>query len=223
MLNFLVWIYTLTGNFGVAVIALTLLIKVLTNPLNEKALQAQKTMAEIQPRLKEIQTKYKNDNEKQAQAMIDLYKETKFNPFSSIFLIFVQIPVLWALFYIFKAGIVIDASMLYSFISLPSVIDPYFFGIDLGKPNLYLAIIAAIAQYFQAKTSMPTIKDDGKEKDKTVQMSEMMQKQMVFIVPFITLFILANLPSALGLYWIITTIFTVIQQRSIFNKKKEND
>jgi len=221
MINFLVWIYALTGNFGVAVIALTLLIKVLTNPLNEKALEAQKAMAEIQPRLKEIQEKHKNDQEKQAQAMIALYKETKFNPFSGIFLLFIQIPILWALFYIFKAGVVIDASMLYSFVSLPQNINPYFLGIDLGKPNMYLAVVAAIAQYFQAKTSMPQVASVGK--DKASQISDMMQKQMVFIVPVITLFILANLPSALSLYWVITTIFTTIQQKTIFNKKKEND
>ncbi|MDD5098583.1 MAG: YidC/Oxa1 family membrane protein insertase, partial [Candidatus Pacebacteria bacterium] len=90
MLNFLVWFYVITGNFGVAVIVLTLLIKFLTNPLNEKALESQKAMAEIQPRLKEIQEKYKDDKDKQAQQMINLYKETKFNPFSGILLLFIQ-------------------------------------------------------------------------------------------------------------------------------------
>jgi YidC/Oxa1 family membrane protein insertase len=219
MLNFLVWFYVLTGSFGISVIVLTLLIKFLTNPLNEKALESQKAMAEIQPRLKEIQEKFKDDKEKQAQAMINLYKETKFNPFSGIILLFIQIPILWALFYVFKAGVVVDTSVLYSFVTLPHEINPFFLGIDLSKPNMILAVIAAIAQYYQAKTAMPQIAPSTGKKDQASQFSEMMQKQMVFIIPVITLFILGTLPSALGLYWIITTVFAVIQQRAVFNKK----
>lgn len=218
MLNFLVLIYVYTGNFGIAVIALTLLIKLATNPLNQKALESQKNMAEIQPRLQEIQKKYKDNQQKQAEEMIALYKDKKFNPFSGIFLLFLQIPILWALFYVFKGGITIDPAMMYSFVSLPQQIDPFFFGIDLSKPNIILAVLTAIAQFFQAKTGMPsTPKSDSK--DTATQVSETMMKQMIFFMPLITFFVLYNLPAALGLYWIITTIFTIFQQRSIFNKK----
>ncbi|MFZ2390356.1 MAG: YidC/Oxa1 family membrane protein insertase [Minisyncoccales bacterium] len=221
MLNFLILIYIYTNNFGIAVIGLTLLIKFLTNPLNEKALKSQKAMAEIQPRLKEIQTKYKDSPEKQAQEMMALYKEKKFNPFSGILLLFVQIPVIWALFYVFKEGINIDPSQMYSFVSFPQTINPYFLGIDLSKPNLYLAVLTAIAQFFQAKTSTPPTVKGGAD-DKASQITNMMQKQMVIFIPLITLFVLYSLPAALGLYWLITTIFTIIQQRSIFNKKEHD-
>ena len=219
MLNFLILIYVYTNNFGVAVIGLTVLVRLLTNPLNKAALESQKNMAEIQPRLKEIQNKFKDSPEKQAQEMMALYKEKKFNPFSGIFLLFIQIPIILALFYIFKEGISIDPAQMYSFVSFPETINPYFLGIDLSKPNLYLAVVTAIAQFFQAKTSMPAAPKTAAD-DKTTQITNMMQKQMIIFVPLITLFVLYNLPAALGLYWLITTIFSIVQQRSIFNKKE---
>jgi len=223
MLNFLVLIYVLTNNFGIAVILLTVLIKWLTNPLNKKAIESQKAMTEIQPRIKEIQKKYKDTPEKQAQEMIALYKEKNFNPFSSIFLLFIQIPIIIALFQIFKGGIVIDPQFMYSFVHLPEMINPYFLGIDLSQPNIVLAVLAAIAQYFQAKTSFAKQKTEKEEgpKDKTTQITEMMQKQMIFILPIVTLFVLFTLPSALGVYWLITTAMTVYQQKKIL--KESND
>lgn len=218
MLNFLILVYIYTNNFGIAVIGLTLLIRLITNPLNQKALESQKSMAEIQPKLKEIQNKYKDNPEKQAQEMMALYRNEKFNPFSGILLLFIQIPIIWALFYVFKGGIAIDPAQIYSFIHFPETINPYFLGIDLSKPNIILAVITAIAQFIQAKTSTPpTPKADAD--DKASQITNMMQKQMVIFIPLITLFVLYALPSALGLYWLITTIFTIFQQRSIFNKK----
>jgi YidC/Oxa1 family membrane protein insertase len=219
MLNFLILIYIYTNNFGVAVIGLTLLIKFITNPLNQKALESQKAMAEIQPRLQEIQKKNKDNPEKQAQEMMALYKDKKFNPFSGILLLFIQIPIIWALFYVFKGGINIDPAQMYSFIHFPQAINPFFLGIDLSKPNIYLAVITAIAQFIQAKTGTPAAVK-GVADDKTSQITNMMQKQMVIFIPLITLFVLYSLPAALGLYWLITTIFTIFQQRSIFNKKE---
>ena len=219
MLNFLVLIYIYTGNFGIAVIALTLFIKLITNPLNDKALKSQKVMAEIQPKLQEIQKKYKDNQQKQAEEMMALYKEKKFNPFSGIILLFIQIPILWALFYVFKGGIAIRPELIYPFISLPHAINPDFFGIDLSKPNIILAVLTAVAQFFQAKTATPPASKSG-SKDTASQVSDMMQKQMVLFLPLITFFVLFKLPAALGLYWLITTIFTTFQQRSIFNKKE---
>lgn len=219
MLNFLVLVYIYTNNFGVAVIGLTLLIKVLIHPLNKKALESQKAMAEIQPRLKEIQQKYKDDQQKQAEEMLALYRDKKFNPFSGIFLLFLQVPIIWALFYVFKGGIAIDPSMMYSFVSLPQNINPYFFGLDLSKPNLILAAITAVAQYFQAKTATPPAPQTG-TKDKATEITEMVTKQMIFFIPLITFFVLYALPSALGLYWLVTTAFSIVEQRALFNKKQ---
>ncbi len=220
MLNFLVWIYVLTNNFGVAVILLTLIVRLAINPLNAKALQSQKVMTEMQPKLQEIQNRYKDDKEKQAQALMDLYKKEKFNPFSGMLFLFIQIPIIYALYFVFRSGIAIDGNMMYSFISLPSQINPYFLGLDLSKPNVYLAVLTAIAQYFQAKTAVPPAPKTEGKKDQMTEMSNMMMKQMAFFVPVITFFVLFNLPAALGLYWLVTTVFTIVQQYYIFKKKK---
>lgn len=223
MLNFLILIYVYTNNFGIAVIILTFLVRLAMNPLNKKALESQKMMSEIQPKLKEIQTKYKSEPEKQAQEMMALYKNKKFNPFSSIFLLLIQIPIIIALFQIFKGGIIIDTQYIYSFVSLPGTINPYFLGIDLSSPNMILAVIAAIAQFFQAKTGfVKNKKVETKEpKDQATQITEMMQKQMVFMLPIVTLFVLSYLPSALGLYWIVTTVMTIYQQKQILKEKND--
>lgn len=206
LLKFLLFLYNITGNFGVTVIILTILIKLILNPLNKKSLESQKMMAIMQPKIKEIQNKYK-DKEQQGREMLKLYQETKFNPFSGIFLLFLQLPILYALFLVFKTA-------------LPEAINPMFLGINLSQPNIYLAIITAIAQYYQAKTATPPIKkQEGEKKDTMEQTSEMIQKQMVFFIPVITFFVLFNLPSSLGLYWLLTTILNTIQQRQIFKDK----
>ena len=221
MLNFLVFIYIYTNNFGIAVILLTVLIKYLLNPLNKKALESQKAMAEIQPKIKEIQSRNKENPELQAKEMIALYKEKKFNPFSSIFLLLIQIPVIISLFYIFKGGIDIDPQMMYSFIAFPETINPYFLGIDLSATNIFIAVLAAIGQYIQAKTGIVSSNKNKDSKDKAVEATEMIQKQMVFMLPIITLFVLFALPSALGLYWLVTTVMTIYQQKNILKEKHD--
>lgn len=221
MLNFLVFIYIYTNNFGIAVILLTVLIKYLLNPLNKKALESQKAMAEIQPKIKEIQSRNKENPELQAKEMIALYKEKKFNPFSSIFLLLIQIPVIIALFCIFREGINIDPQMMYSFIAFPETINPYFLGIDLSAPNIFIAVLAAIGQYIQAKTGIVSSNKNKDSKDKTVEATEMIQKQMIFMLPIITLFVLFALPSALGLYWLVTTMMTIYQQKNILKEKHD--
>lgn len=206
LLSFLLFLYNITNNFGLTVIILTVLVKVILNPLNRRALESQKKMAEIQPRIKEIQKKFK-DKEQQGREMLKLYQETKFNPFSGIFLLLLQLPILYALFKMFQS-------------TLPETINPMFIGINLSQPNIYLAIITAIAQYYQAKTATPPIKKEKEgEKDQMEQASEMIQKQMVFFIPVVTFFVLFKLPSALGLYWLITTVLNTIQQRKIFKDK----
>lgn len=104
MLNFLVLIYVLTGNFGIAVIVLTVLIKCLTNPLNKKAIESQKAMTEIQPKLKEIQKKYKDAPEKQAQEMIALYKEKTLILFQVFFYFLFKFLLLLRYFKYLKVG-----------------------------------------------------------------------------------------------------------------------
>lgn len=221
LLNFLLFLYNILGDFGLAIIVLTLIIKIITNPLNKKSLESQKKMAEIQPLIKRVQKEYK-DREQQGRELLKVYKENNFNPFAGIFVLFLQIPIFFALFKVFQSGI--DLAKLepyiYSFISLPETINPVFLTVDLSQPNMFLALITAILQFIQVKTA--TIQQQPSkegEKDQMEQITEMIQKQTMFFVPAVIFFVLFNLPAALGLYWSITTVLNIIQQRKIFNKK----
>jgi YidC/Oxa1 family membrane protein insertase len=217
--NFLIFIYGVVGNFGLSIIILTLIIKIILGPLNKKSIESQKMMAEMQPKIKEIQKKYK-DKEQQGRELLKLYQETKFNPFSGFFLLFLQIPILFALFRIFQSEINFEkiSALIYPFMSAPQSIDYIFLGINLSQPNIFLAFLTAIVQFLQIKTSALPAKKDQKPEDQMEEVSQMVQKQTMIFIPVFTFIILFNLPSALGLYWSITTVLNIIQQRKIYGR-----
>jgi YidC/Oxa1 family membrane protein insertase len=148
---------------------------------------------------------------------MEIYRTEKINPFSGLFLAIVQIPILIALYQVFWHGLKPGAlESLYGFVSNPGHINAMFIGlIDLAKPNIPLAFIAGILQFFQTKMLLPA---QDKTKPKEKNMASMMQTQMVYIFPFVTIIILWKLPSALGLYWIISGIFSIVQQYFILKK-----
>ncbi len=211
-------------DFGIAVIVLTILIKFLFYPLGIKTIKSQKALSELQPKIKAIQEKYKNDKEKQVKETMDLYKKEKTNPFSGCFPLLIQFPVLIALFWVFKTfegGLSPEElKSLYSFVSCSEINTNFLGMIDLVKPSMLLAVLAGIGQFFQVKmTSMKTVLN----KDKSSQFSNMMQKQMQYLLPGFTIFILFNLPAAIGLYWLVTTLFTILQQYFILKKSDISD
>ena len=218
ILNFLLWLYISIGSFGVAVLILTILLRLALWPLNNKSLKSQKELQEIQPIIKEIQNKYKTDSQKQAEELMKVYKEKGFNPFAGIWYMLLQIPIIIALYRVIMniaSGTDIH-SMLYSFINFSGTIEPMFLGINLSEPNIAFAVIVAAAQFYQLKTTQPKQQPKPKEEmDQTEKMQNIMQKQMLFLFPIFTLFILAYLPSALGLYWFVITIFSIVQQKII--------
>ena len=221
LLNSLVLIYNYFPgqDFGLAIIILTIIIRFILYPISVKAFQSQKALQSLQPQLQEIQKKYKDDKEKLAKETLDLYRKEKINPFSGLFLAFVQLPILIALYNVFWNGLKPEAlSHLYSFVSSPIHINPMFFNlIDLSKPNVALAILSGILQFFQTKMLMPKLTDEQLKKG---GMAVMMQKQMLYFFPIITVIILFNLPSALGLYWTASGIFSIVQQYFILKKDK---
>jgi len=197
-------------DFGIAIIILTLLIKLVLYPLSLQAFKSQKVLQDLQPKIKQLQEKYKNDKEKLALETLELYKKEKINPFSGLFLGLIQLPILIALYQVFWQGLKPEQlSNLYSFIINPNNINPIFLGIvDLSKPNLYFAIIAGILQYYQTKMVSSANKVDKAKND----IAQAMQTQMLYVFPIITVIILMTLPSALGLYWIASSIFSIVQQ-----------
>jgi YidC/Oxa1 family membrane protein insertase len=218
LLNSLIFLYENFSfeSFGLAIILLTLLIRFILFPLFYKSAKSQLVMQKLQPTIQKIQKDNKDNKEKQAQELLSLYRKNDVNPFISILMVFVQLPILIALYRLFMSDFsALPIAELYSFVSQPEHINTVFLGlIDLKSRSILMVGLAAVAQYFQGKLTLP--KTDKKNKDLSTM--ERMTKQMVFFGPMFTVLILWQLPSALGLYWLITSVFSVIQQLYI-NKK----
>jgi YidC/Oxa1 family membrane protein insertase len=206
-------------DFGIAIILLTLIIRFILYPLNQKAMKSQKALNDLQPQIKDVQGKHKNDRAKQSQALMDIYKANNINPASGCLPILIQLPVLIALYRVFWNGLKPDSlSSLYSFISRPETINPLFLGlIDLSKNNYIMAIVAGVLTFFQSKMTMPSQQKVPVAGD----FSAMFSKQMVYLMPIMTVVIAWKLPAGLALYWIVITLFGIVQQYLV-NKKKDD-
>lgn len=217
LFNGLIWLYNVIPghDLGIAIIALTVLIRLIFYPLSQKAIRSQKAMAKLQPEIKEIRKKYK-DKQEQAKAMMDLYKKYKINPLSGCLPILIQFPILIALYRVFFTGL--DPQKLdglYSFVARPETLDLMFLGIvDLSQRSIVLALLAGLFMFIQSKMIMPKkmMQQGGGLKIGGMDFSSLMGQQMTYFMPLITVFIAWNLPAALPLYWIVITLFGIIQQ-----------
>jgi YidC/Oxa1 family membrane protein insertase len=226
LLNLLIWLYNVLpgGDFGVAIVALTLLTKLVFYPLTAKSIRAQKTLQELAPQIKEIQEKHKKDRQKQAEATMAFYKKNNISPFAGMLPLLIQLPILFALFKIitnvFNDGAL---ALLYPFVGTPSVINHVSFGIiDLtATNNIVFGIIAGVLTFWQIKMIQPAKviaqKTGGKPDFQSV-----MQKQMLFMMPLMTGFFATKFASGLALYWIFTTIGTIVQQYIVQKSKTKN-
>ena len=222
LFNLLVLFYNhIPGHdFGIAIILLTFVIRIILLPISIKATNSQSALQKLQPKIKEAQEKYKEDKEKQAKEILNIYKQEKINPFSGILLAIIQLPILIALYKVFWQGLnPSELSNLYGFVFSPGNINAIFLGIiDLSKANFYLAILAGATQFFQTKMLLPK---KVNAKLKNAEFSDLMQKQMTYFFPVFTIIILLGLPSALGLYWTVSGLFSVAQQYVILKKQKQ--
>ena len=193
ILNLLIFIYNIVPghDFGVAVIILTIIIKIVLLPLSKKALNSQKALQELQPKIEEIKKKYKDKKEEMSKAMMMLYKNNKVNPLSSCLPLIIQMPFLFAVFRVFRDGFENGSmDLIYPFITRPEAINYIsFFGTDLSKKNVIIAVLAGVAQFWQTKMMMskkPAIKSAG---SKDENMMAIMNKQMLYFMPIFTIFI----------------------------------
>jgi len=202
------------GNIGIAVIVLTLLVKFALFPLSQKSVRAQAKMRLIEPHLKKIKEKHKDNQQEQAKQTMALYKEHGVNPFSGCLLLLIQMPIIFALYYVFLSGIKFDPKILYSFVSLPAVASHWFLGIDLTAKSAVLAFLAGATQYFQLKLSMPaTAKlEPGATPSFQEELTRNMNMQMKYIFPFLVFFISYAMSSAIALYWVVSNLFAVGQE-----------
>ncbi|RLC36379.1 hypothetical protein DRH27_05310 [Candidatus Falkowbacteria bacterium] len=224
VLNLLVFLYNITPghDLGIAIILLTVIIKLILLPLSKKSLKSQKALQELQPKIEEIKRKFKDKKEEMSRAMMALYKENKVNPFSSCLPLIIQLPFLLAVFRVFRNGFNNSSlDLVYNFINKPETINSISLGfLDLSAThNIYLAVAAGIAQFWQTKMMMakrPTEKTPGaKDED----MMAIINKQSMYFMPLLTVYIAYTFPAGLALYWLTTTILTALQQLYIFNKK----
>src|SRR5580704_9716586 len=158
ILNVLIYFFETIAfrDFGLAIILVTVLLRLILFPLFHKSSKQQMLMQRIQPKIKKIQELHKDDREKQSKALMELYKEHGVNPFSSILLLIIQIPVMLGLYWVVRSGLTSgQLTGLYSFVPQPGSINPIFLGfINLIQPSIVLIVIAAIAQYFQARLAL---------------------------------------------------------------------
>jgi len=203
-------------DMGVAVIVLTLIVKTAMFPLSLKAARTQRVMKDLEGPMKELREKYKDNREEQGRRLLALYRDNNVNPFSSFLVLFIQLPVILGLYFVFlKGGLpTIDSTLLYSFVPQPdSDVSMHFLGlIDLTAKNIPLAILAGISQHFQARLALPDLAPKKENATFQEDFARSLQVQMKYVLPFVIMFVAYVASSAVALYWITSNIFAIGQE-----------
>jgi len=223
--NLLVYFYNIIPghDLGAAIIIVTIIIKLLFHPFSISSLKSQKALKDIQPKLEEIKKKCAGNKEKQAQQIMQLYRDNKVNPFSSCLPLLIQLPILIAFYQVLRTGLQAEAVLpLYSFVYNPGQLNPIAFGfLNLAQAFFPLAVITAVLQYLQTKflsTKKPLPEAGAKNGARDESMMGMMNKQMQFMLPLMTLLIGATLPSGLILYWLVNIGLMIVEQKITFKQ-----
>ena len=223
LFNATIFLYNvLPGNdFGLAIIALTLIIRVVFFPLTVKTTRSQRALSRINPLMKEIKNKFKNDSQAQSAAIMKLYKEHNVNPLSGCLPLLIQLPILIALYQAFGAGFKPEnLSLLYGFIANPGSIEPVSFGfLNIAASSGILAVITGAFQFLQLRQNQALVQSAGPQgQEKEVQA---INKQMLYFFPVMIIIIGWNLPAGLLIYWLTTTLFSIGEQAYIKARYKD--
>lgn len=198
------FIYELIGNYGISIIVFTILVKLLLVPLTLKQTKSMKQMQEVQPKIKEIQTKYKNDPEKMNAKVMEIYKEHNVNPFGGCLPLLVQFPIIIGLFTVLRNPLE------YGFAQ--EVVGTGFLWMSsLSQPDLWILPILAGAATYLTSATMST---PGAKQDPT-------QNMMKYFFPIMMIWMSRTLPAGVSLYWVVSSLFQVGQQL-IINKPYSN-
>lgn len=208
------------GDVGIAIILTTIVVKIILLPLSLKAARTQYVMREVEPKLKEIREKYKEDRQKQARAMMDIYNGAGINPFSSILLLFLQIPIIIALYFsVISGGGVplpdINGDLLYSFVAIPTAVSMMLLGIvDIAARSIPLALLAGITQFIHSHLSLPKQepRDPNKTPDLKDDFARSMQLQMRYVMPILIFIVAYTFSGAIGLYFTVSNIMSIAQE-----------
>lgn len=210
-------------SVGLAIILLTVMVKFIIFPFTHKSILTQIKMKRVEPELREIKNNFKNDKQAQAKKTMELYKQHGVNPMTGILALFVQIPIIFALYRVFLGGVNFDSNHIYSFINAPEVANVMFLNlIDLTKSgNYFMAFLAAITQFIQMKLSIPPTNNQNKgANDGSFQdsLAKSMSFQMKYLMPAFVFFIGLKFSSGLALYWTTTNVFAIVHEYIVRRK-----
>jgi len=214
--NLLVTLVAITpwGDVGVAVIVLTIIIRLILLPFSLSAARTQRAMRSLEPKLAELKEKYKDDKEQHAVKTLELYRTERVNPFASILTVFIQLPVLIALYWVFiyEPFTVLNTKLLYSFTPVPGAITDSLFGlVPLASKSIVLALLAGVAQFVQAQLALsnaPKPKGEGMQAD----FNRVMAMQMRYVFPILIGTIAYTTSAAIALYFVTTNIAGALQE-----------
>lgn len=208
------------GDVGLAIIATVVVVKMILLPLSIRAVKTQRIMREIEPKLKEIKEEYKDDKEAQARAMMEVYRDANLNPFASILLMLIQIPIIIALYLAVARGAGvplpdINTELLYSFVAEPVVVTMNFLQIiDITEKSIILAVSAGVAQFFYTKMTMPKMpeRDPEKAPDMKEDFMRNIQLQMRYVMPVLIAVIAYTISAAIALYFLVSNLVGIAQE-----------
>ena len=204
-------------DVGIAVIFLTIVVRIILYPLSRRAVVAQEEMKILAPKIELLKEKYKNDREAQGREIFALYREHDVHPFASLGLVLIQLPILFALYWVFARGGLpqVDASRLYSFVGQPGGVNMEFIGvINVGaSKSLILAVLAGITQIIYTRLSMGAPKkhppSDGSLGS---DMAKSFDMQARYVLPLMIGVIAYTVPAAAPLYWVTSNTFMIAQE-----------
>lgn len=220
--NFLIFLVGIVphGDFGLALIGVVVVVRVILLPLSLSTVHTTKAMQILNPEIKAIQEKYKDDKEKLAKETFALYKKYNLHPFASILTLFIQLPILFTLYFIVrnKTLYTVDTALLYPFVHAPAVLSPHFLGIFLiSSSSITLALLAAASQFLYGYFGIPVpptpAKVKGQEPTPATMQEEFgrtMVMQMRYILPLVIGFV-SYASGAIALYFITTNLFMLLQ------------
>ncbi|RXJ69731.1 membrane protein insertase YidC [Halarcobacter ebronensis] len=192
MFTFLQFVHTYVGNWGWTIVILTIIIKLILYPLSYKGMVSMQKLKDLAPKMKEIQTKYKDDKQKQSMHMMELYKKHGANPMGGCLPLLLQIPVFFAIYRVLLNSIELKGAEWILWIHDLAEMDPYY----------VLPILMGVSMFIQQKITPNTMQDET-------------QKKIFQMLPIIFTFFFLWFPAGLTLYWFTNNLFTIGQQYSI--------
>lgn len=214
------------GDVGVAVILVTIVIRLILLPFSLSAARTQRAMKTLEPKIKELKGKHKGNKEKEALETLALYREARVNPFASILMVLIQIPVLLALYWVFfyEPFSTINTARLYALTPVPNLISLEFIGIiSVAGKSVVLAILAGLSQFLQAHMALSgTMKPSANDNSMQGNFQRVMGMQLKYVFPFIIAVISYTTSGAIALYFITTNLAGSLQEwyvRRVFHQE----